>query len=63
MLDIKFIRENKELVKKNIKKRFQNDRLKSVDEVIKKDEEYRKLLYQLEQLKHKRNIVSKRLMI
>ena len=59
MLDIKFIRENKELVKKNIKKRFQNDRLKSVDEVIKKDEEYRKLLYQLEQLKHKRNIISK----
>ena len=41
MLDIKFIRDNKELVKKNIKKRFQNDRLKSVDEVIKKDEEYR----------------------
>ena len=61
MLDIKFIRENKELVKKNIKKRFQNDRLKSVDEVIKKDEEYRKLLYQLEQLKHKRNIISKKI--
>lgn len=59
MLDIKFIRENKEIVKKNIKKRFQNDRLKYVDEVIKKDEEYRGLLYQLEQLKHKRNVISK----
>ena len=58
MLDIKFVRENKKLVKENIKKRFQTDRLKCVDEVIKKDEEYRKVLYQVEQLKHKRNVIS-----
>ena len=44
MLDIKFVRENKKLVKDNIKKRFQNDRLKFVDEVIRQDEEYRKVL-------------------
>ena len=58
MLDIKFVRENKKLVKDNIKKRFQNDRLKFVDEVIRQDEEYRKVLYQVEQLKHKRNVIS-----
>ena len=39
MLDIKFVRENKKLVKENIKKRFQKDRLKCVDEVIKKEED------------------------
>ena len=40
MLDIKFVRENKKLVKDNIKKRFQNDRLKFVDEVIRQDEKW-----------------------
>ena len=34
MLDIKFIRENKELVKENIKKKFQDEKLSLVDEVI-----------------------------
>ncbi|MBL7050856.1 serine--tRNA ligase [Candidatus Woesearchaeota archaeon] len=59
MLDIKLIRENSKLVKENIKKRFQKDKLKYVDEVLEKDKQYRKLLYDMEQLKHKRNLVSK----
>ena len=56
MLDIKFIRENSALVKKNMKKRYKDSSL--VDEFLVKDEKYRKLLYKTEQLKHQRNIVS-----
>ena len=41
MLDIKFVRENPEAVKENIKKKFQDDKLPLVDEVIKIDEELR----------------------
>ena len=59
MLDIKFIRENQKLVKDNIKKKFQNDKVKLVDEVIDKDEKYRALLQQVEKLRHKRNVVTK----
>ena len=59
MLDIKFIRENQKLVKDNIKKKFQNDKLKLVDEVIDKDQKYRTLLQQVEKLRHKRNVVTK----
>ena len=59
MLDIKFIRENPNLVKENIKKKFQNDKIKLVDEVIDKDEKYRVLLQQVEKLRHKRNVVTK----
>ena len=59
MLDIKFIRENSNLVKENIKKKFQNDKIKLVDEGIEKDKKYRDLLQQVENLRHKRNIVTK----
>ena len=41
MLDIKFVRENPEAVRENIKKKFQEDKLPLVDEVIKIDEELR----------------------
>ena len=41
MLDIRFIRENPELVRENIKKKFQDAKLPLVDEVIKLDAEYR----------------------
>lgn len=41
MLDIKFVRENPELVKENIKKKFQDQKLPLVDEVIKFDAEAR----------------------
>mgnify|MGYP000033798179 CR=1 FL=1 len=41
MLDIKFLRENPDLVKENIKKKFQDQKLPLVDEVIVKDRELR----------------------
>ena len=43
MLDIKFVRENPDLVKENIKKKFQDKKLDLVDEVIALDEKYRDL--------------------
>ena len=42
MIDIKLIRENRELVKENIKKKFQDEKLPLVDEVYELDIEYRK---------------------
>ena len=44
MIDIKLIRENPELVKENIKKKFQDQKLELVDEVKKLDEDYRALI-------------------
>ena len=41
MLDIRFVRENPELVKENIRKKFQDSKLPLVDEVIRLDAEYR----------------------
>jgi len=38
MLDIKFIRENPKLVKENLKKKFQKEKIKLVDELLKRDE-------------------------
>jgi seryl-tRNA synthetase len=58
MIDIKLIRENPELVKENIKKKFQNEKLHLVDEVKKKDEEWRKLKFQAENLRKERNKIS-----
>ena len=58
MIDIKLIRENPELVKENIKKKSQNQKLSLVDEIKKKDEEWRKLKYQADHLRKERNIVS-----
>ena len=55
MLDIKFIRENPKAVKENIKKKFQKDKLPLVDELLKKDEDFRGLLKQSEKLRAKRN--------
>ena len=43
MLDIKFIRENKELVKQNIRNKFQEQKLPLVDEVVELDEKIRSL--------------------
>ena len=43
MLDIKFVRENPEKVKENIKKKFQDSKLPLVDEVLKLDEKIRYL--------------------
>ncbi|NQU79157.1 serine--tRNA ligase [Candidatus Woesearchaeota archaeon] len=58
MLDIKFIRDNPDLVRENMKKRFMDDELNLVDDVLNGDEEYRKLLQEVEQLRHQRNEVT-----
>ena len=58
MIDIKLIRENSELIKENIKKKFQNQKLPLVDEIKRKDEEWRKIKYQADTLRKERNQVS-----
>ena len=59
MLDIKFVRENPELVKENIKKKFQDKKLVLVDEVIALDEERRTVIARADELRANRNKISK----
>ena len=59
MIDIKLIRENRELVKENIKKKFQDQKLPFVDEVYEMDIENRKLKVDLEEKRNKVNSLSK----
>jgi len=59
MLDLKFIRENPEIVKQNIKNKFQDGKLPLVDEVIALDEENRKAKQEADALRANRNKVSK----
>ena len=49
MLDIKFVRDNPDAVKENIKKKFQDAKLPLVDEVIEKDAKYRECLKEVEE--------------
>ena len=58
MLDIKFVRENKDIVKENIKKKFQDEKLELVDKVIELDQDYRTLKTSLDELRSKRNKIS-----
>ncbi len=58
MLDIKFIRENPDVVKENIKKKFQDKKLPLVDEVIELDKKVRSLKQQGDELRTKRNSIS-----
>ena len=59
MIDIKFLRENPDAVKENIKKKFQDEKLPLVDEVIELDSENRKSIQRMEQLRADRNRISK----
>ena len=61
MIDIKLIRENPELVKENIKKKFQDSKLELVDEVKKLDEDYRNLKVKADELRAKKNNASKQI--
>ena len=61
MLDIKFIRENPEIVKQNIKNKFQDEKLPLVDLVINIDKEIRALKQETESLRAKRNELSKQI--
>ena len=58
MLDIKFVRENSELVKENIKKKFQDQKLPLVDEVIDLDSKIRSLKKEGDKLRQDRNKIS-----
>ena len=58
MIDIKLIREDPKVVKENIKKKFQNDKLKLVDKVKELDETWRKEKARADELRHKRNKIS-----
>ena len=58
MLDIKFVRENPEKVKENIKKKFQDNKLELVDKVINLDEEYRNIKVKADTLRSERNSIS-----
>ena len=59
MLDIKFIRENPDIVKENIKKKFQDEKLPLVDEVIELDSQRRANIQEADHLRSDRNRLSK----
>ena len=59
MLDIKFLRENPEIVKENIRKKFQDSKLPLVDEVIRLDAESRKAKQEADDLRAARKRISK----
>lgn len=61
MLDIKFLRENPEIVKQNIRNKFQDAKLPLVDEVIVLDKENREIKQEVEVLRAERNRLSKQI--
>ena len=60
MLDIKFVRENPDTVKENIKKKFQDEKLPLVDEVVDLDVKYRAAMTEANELRASRNALSKK---
>ena len=58
MLDIKFIREHPEIVRKDLKKRKDAEKLAWLEDLLKKDEEYRKLLGENQKLRARRNEIA-----
>lgn len=61
MIDIKELRTNPERVKENIKKKFQDEKLPLVDEVIELDAKYREAKVKADELRNKRNVMSKQI--
>lgn len=61
MLDIKFLRENPEVVKQNIRNKFQDYKLEKVDEVLRLDQENRDIKKEVESLRAERNKLSKQI--
>ena len=59
MLDIKFVRENPEAVKENIKKKFQDEKLPLVDQVLELDRQNRDAMTEANNLRAARNTLSK----
>ena len=61
MLDIKFVRENPEVVKQNIRNKFQDNKLELVDKVLELDKENREIKQEVEALRAERNKISKQI--
>ena len=61
MLDIKFVRENPEIVKQNIRNKFQDSKLELVDKVLELDKENRAIKQEVEALRAQRNKISKQI--
>lgn len=61
MLDIKFVRSNPDIVKGNIKKKFQNEKLPLVDEVLELDKRNREIKQEVEALRADKNKISKKI--
>ena len=61
MLDIKFVRENPDVVKENIKKKFQDKKLPLVDEVIALDAESRKIQQEADEIRAQKNKIAKQI--
>ncbi|MCR5673760.1 MAG: serine--tRNA ligase, partial [Lachnospiraceae bacterium] len=61
MLDMKFLRENPDIVKQNIKNKFQDDKIPMVDEVIALDEKRRTMQQEADELRNRKNTLSKQI--
>ncbi|MCR5543507.1 MAG: serine--tRNA ligase [Eubacterium sp.] len=61
MIDIKFLRENPDKVKENIKKKFQDHKLPLVDEVIELDKERREVQVEADKIRNEKNKISKQI--
>src|SRR3989344_2211420 len=61
MLDINLIRKNPEIVLSNLKKRQDNEKVKWIDDILKKDKEILILKKEIDELRHQRNIVSQKI--
>ena len=61
MLDIKFVRSNPDVVKENIKKKFQDEKLPLVDEVLELDQRNRDIKGEVEALRANKNKISKQI--
>ncbi len=59
MIDINLLRESPDLVRENIKKKFQNNKLELVDKILVLDEKWRKLKYDEDGLRSERNKISR----
>ena len=59
MIDIKFLRENPEIVKENIRKKFQDDKLSMVDEVLEMDKKTRAAQSEADAIRRDKNKISK----
>ena len=61
MLDMKFLRENPDIVKQNIKNKFQDEKLPLVDKVIELDDKRRKMQQEADDLRNRKNVLSKQI--